>query len=139
VDESAARNRLAAARVARLATTGADGRVDLVPVTFTMVDGRFVTAVDHKPKSTMRLKRLDNVRAEPRVSLIVDHYEDDDWFELWWVRAWGRARVLGGGSEWATAIAALVDKYAQYRIRAPEGDVIIVEIDRLQWWAASEG
>src|SRR4051794_13856827 len=87
-----------AARVACLATVGADGLPDLVPVTFALLptvdgDGRVIIAVDHKPKTTRRLARLANIRSRPDVSLLVDHY-DDDWSQLWWVRLHGRARVV---------------------------------------------
>ena len=74
----------AAAPVARLATVGPDGCPHLVPVVFA-VDGDVVyTAVDGKPKVSLRLRRLANIAARPQVSLLVDHY-DDDWSRLWWV------------------------------------------------------
>ena len=88
-----ARQRFAAARVARLATADAAGRPHIVPVTFA-VDGDVVyTAVDAKPKQSTALKRLANVAANPAVALLVDHYADD-WNELWWVRADGTGRVV---------------------------------------------
>jgi len=89
-----ARRRVAEARVARLATVRPDGAPHLVPVTFALLDDdRVVTAVDAKPKTTQHLQRLVNISAEPRVGLLVDHY-DDDWQQLWWVRLDGTARVV---------------------------------------------
>jgi PPOX class probable F420-dependent enzyme len=81
-----ARSRFAGARVARLATVSATGVPHLVPVTFAVLGERIVFVVDDKPKSTTRLRRLDNIAARPTVCLLVDIY-DDDWTRLWWARA----------------------------------------------------
>jgi PPOX class probable F420-dependent enzyme len=124
------------ARVARLATVRDDGLVDLVPITFAL-DGEVIyTAVDHKPKSTRALQRLDNVRRHPAVSLLVDHY-DDDWTTLWWVRLRGTAHVHEGGPALDRAVEALVEKYPQYRQHRPEGPAIVVDITEWAGWAAS--
>ena len=78
-------------------------------------DGEVVySAVDGKPKSTLALRRLDNVRAHPATTLLVDHYADD-WSTLWWIRLDGRARVLepggSGGVEHRWALDLLSAKY----------------------------
>lgn len=131
------RRRFAAARVARLATVGPDGAPHLVPITFAVVGATIVHAVDHKPKRTRALRRLDNVAANPAVSVLADHY-DDDWTALWWVRADGRARIVDAGSaEGAAAIAALVERYAPYRANAPAGPVVIVDVERWSGWAGA--
>src|ERR671935_2729089 len=90
------RNRVAAARVARLATVDARGRPHLVPFCFVLDGEELLSAVDAKPKATQRLRRLENVRANPAVSVLVDHYEED-WSRLWWVRVDGRAEVVESG------------------------------------------
>src|SRR5690606_41366912 len=96
------RERAAQARVGRLATVGGDGRPHVVPVTFALAGDHLLTAVDRKPKSTTRLRRLRNISENPRVSVLVDHYEDD-WTKLGWVRLAGTAVIatdeaaLGGG------------------------------------------
>jgi PPOX class probable F420-dependent enzyme len=131
MDEAQARTRFAAARVARLATVGADGAPHLVPVTFAVRGDTVVIAVDHKPKRTTDLKRLRNIAADPRVSLLADHY-DEDWDRLWWVRADGHARVADTGP-----VDLLVAKYPQYAGRPPAGPVITVEIDKWRGWAAA--
>ena len=101
--------RFASATVARLATVGATGQPHLVPITFALVDERtLITAVDHKPKRTTRLKRLENIAANPQVSVLVDHYADD-WQQLWWARADGRARVEKAAP--AGAAEALAARY----------------------------
>ena len=60
---SEARARFVGARVARLATVSAAGVPHLVPVTFAVIGERIVFAIDDKPKSTTRLRRLDNIAA----------------------------------------------------------------------------
>src|SRR6476661_8014200 len=86
--------------VAMLATVGANGAPHLVPVVFAVHDGIVYTAVDAKRKTTQRLRRLTNIEGNPQVSLLVDHY-DDDWTQLWWVRADGIATVHYSGEEMA--------------------------------------
>lgn len=136
MDEDALRGRLATAPVARLATVGPDGAPHLVPVCFAPVRESIVTAVDAKPKSTSRLRRLDHVRREPRVTLLVDHYEDD-WGRLWWVRVDGLAHVTASGPVYEEGITALVARYHQYRDRPPAGPLIAVEPTRWTGWSAS--
>lgn len=125
--------------VARLATTSArTGAIDLVPVTFAIVDGRFVTAVDHKPKSTRALARLANVRASGTATVLVDEWHDD-WSQLWWVRMRGDAiEIVDMGSSVAVvAIDALVAKYAQYREHRPVGPLLVVTPTDIRGWAAA--
>ncbi|NEA22042.1 TIGR03668 family PPOX class F420-dependent oxidoreductase [Actinomadura bangladeshensis] len=131
-----ARRLLASVPIVRLATVGEDGRPHLVPVTFAVHRGSVYTAVDHKPKSTRDLRRLANVRANPRVALLADHYEDD-WSRLWWVRVDGRAQVVEEASRMAEPVRLLADRYAQYRGRPPEGPVIAITIDSWTGWSAS--
>ncbi len=130
------RQRFGASRVARLATVGADGRPHLVPVVFALEGTTLWLAVDSKPKSTRSLRRLANVRANPRVSLLVDHYEDT-WSLLWWVRADGLASVVESGTpEERHGIDLLVAKYPQYQGDPPAGPVIRVTIDTWRGWSA---
>jgi PPOX class probable F420-dependent enzyme len=138
MDEEEARRRFMAARVARLATVDDEGHPHLVPLVFAAHCGEIVTAVDHKPKRSRRLRRLRNIAAHPAVCLLVDSY-DEDWDLLWWVRADGDARVLPPGTrdEYTTAIALLREKYAQYRQRPPDGPVIAVTVHRWHGWRAA--
>jgi PPOX class probable F420-dependent enzyme len=137
VDE--ARTRFGAARVARLATVTAAGAPHLVPITFALLDeSTIVTAVDAKPKRTAALRRLDNIAANPAVSVLADHYSDD-WSELWWVRADGTARVVGAGESRAgrraSAIDALAARYAAYRDQSPDGALIVITVARWSGWS----
>jgi PPOX class probable F420-dependent enzyme len=136
VTEEEARDRVTGARVARLATVDAGGRPRVQPCCFALDGEVLYSAVDAKPKRTMRLARLDDIAAHPDVSLVVDHYEDD-WSKLWWVRLSGHARLVDGGPEWDRAISLLVAKYAQYRTSSPTGTVIAIEVDRWRAWSAS--
>lgn len=135
MDDDLLLERLAVARVARLATVGADGSPHLVPVVFAFDDGRIFSAVDAKPKRSQNLKRLQNIRTNERVSLLVDHYEDD-WSRLWWIRADGTAEVVSDGPRWIEAIDALSAKYSQYRAARPDGPVIDIAVEQLSGWSA---
>ena len=126
--------RLGAARIGRLATITSDGRPHLVPCCFAFDGSRIVTAVDGKPKSTTALRRLDNIRSHPAVTLLVDHYDDRDWDQLWWVRADGLATVIDAGPERDTAVSLLVAKYPQYRVLPPPGPVIVMEPTAWRGW-----
>jgi PPOX class probable F420-dependent enzyme len=126
--------RFASARVARLATVSASGQPHLVPVVFALVGQRIYTAVDAKPKRTKALRRLANIAANPRVAVLVDRY-DEDWRALWWVRADGVARIAIE-PEAREGIAALVERYTQYRAEPPPGPVIAIDVDRWSYWSA---
>ena len=129
-----ARARFAAARVARLATAGADGRPHVVPVVFAVEDDRVYSAVDAKPKRTTALRRLANVTENPAVALLVDHYEED-WDALWWVRADGQGRVLEPSEDEARrAVELLETRYPQQRV---VGAVLAVDVRRWSGWRAA--
>jgi PPOX class probable F420-dependent enzyme len=129
--------RLTAARVARLATTDPDGRPHLVPIVFALEGDTLYSAVDRKPKRSTRLRRIENARERPDVTVLVDHY-DDDWGRLWWIRLRGRARVLDEGEEREHALELLRDKYPQYRDEPPDGPVLAVDVGDVRDWAALE-
>jgi PPOX class probable F420-dependent enzyme len=131
-----ARRHFAAARVARLATADSDARPHLVPIVFAVAGETVYSAVDHKPKRSLRLRRLANVLENPAVALLADHY-DEDWDALWWVRADGTGRVLDPGDDEARrAVALLRDRYAPYAERPPTGPVLAVDVTRWSGWSA---
>jgi PPOX class probable F420-dependent enzyme len=136
VDEARCRAHLAAARVGRLATVRPDGGPHVVVCCYAVDGDQVWTAIDEKPKSGARLQRLENVRANPRASLLVDHYEEN-WNRLWWVRVDGAAAVLEIGNEEDRAIAALTARYPQYARARPPGPVITIAIERITGWSAS--
>jgi PPOX class probable F420-dependent enzyme len=126
-----ARDRFAAARVARLATVSAEGVPHLVPVTFAVHGDVVVFAVDHKPKSTTALRRLRNIAENPAVCFLADGYSED-WSRLWWARADGVARIEPPGAE---PLSWLVAKYEQYAERPPEHAVVVTDVHTWRsWW-----
>ncbi len=130
------RRRVAAAPVARLATVAVSGAPHLVPFCFVLEGDVLHSAVDRKPKRTTELRRFANALAEPRVSVLVDHYEDD-WSRLWWVRLDGLGRRLAEGPEAERARAALATKYAQYRAAPPDGPVLRIDVTRWSGWSGA--
>jgi PPOX class probable F420-dependent enzyme len=129
------------ARVARLATLDAKNRPHLVPVCFAYDGKLFYTAVDQKPKRVPaeRLARLQNIRAVPRVALLIDRY-DEDWTQLWYVLIRGKARLIpkSGREERAWAIGKLRAKYTQYArgMLADDAPVIRITPERTTSWGA---
>jgi PPOX class probable F420-dependent enzyme len=137
MDPEEARGLLASARVARLATCDAEGQPHLVPITFALDGDVILTAVDHKPKRTTNLRRLRNIAANPRVSVLADHYEEE-WSRLWWVRADGTARVIQPEEqEHADAVSQLAPRYDEYRERPPRGPAITITVSRWSGWRAT--
>ncbi len=125
------------ARVARLGTADAGGRPLVVPVCYAFDGARLYSVIDAKPKRTRNLRRLRNIAENPRVSLLVDEY-DEDWTRLRWVIVEGRADVLTDGPEHAVAIDLLLAKYPQYRAMALDhvpGRLIRVTPERLLRWS----
>ncbi|OBF25446.1 PPOX class F420-dependent oxidoreductase [Mycobacterium sp. ACS4331] len=129
--------RFSGARIARLATVTEDGSPHMVPVVFA-IDGDVVyTAVDGKPKSTNRLRRLANIERNTAVSVLVDHYEED-WSTLWWVRADGTAVIHSADAVADHARVLLRAKYPQYRTVSVDGPVIAVTVRHWSSWSASQ-
>lgn len=114
--EPVKRRYLDAARVGRLATADADGRPHVVPICFGRRGEVLVSALDEKPKRVdpANLRRVRNIRANPRVALVVDHYTEN-WDELGWVQVRGTAELLDPGDEaHQPGVAVLREKYQQY-------------------------
>jgi PPOX class probable F420-dependent enzyme len=125
----------AGAPIARLGTVAPDGKPHLVPVVFALHHEVVYTAVDAKPKTTQRLRRLANIEHNPQVSLLVDHYSDD-WTQLWWVRIDGIAALHHDGDEMHTGRDLLRAKYTQYQSVPLNGPVIAVAVRGWSSWHA---
>ncbi|WP_460754409.1 TIGR03668 family PPOX class F420-dependent oxidoreductase [Myceligenerans cantabricum] len=138
LDPCRCRDLLRGARSAYLATTGQDLAPHVVPVTFAVLGERIVIAIDQKPKTTTRLRRLRNIAENPRVAVLCDHYSDD-WDRLWWVRADGVADVVADGPAWYGAVDALTSRYPQYQATPPRGPVIDIETTRWTGWSHTAG
>ncbi len=107
---------LRSARTGHLATADAKGRPQVVPVCF-VFDGQAIYSVlDAKPKTTplRQLRRVKNILANPQVSLVVDHYEEN-WDKLQYILVSGDAELLESDEKWVVAIAMLREKYPQYQ------------------------
>jgi PPOX class probable F420-dependent enzyme len=129
------RQRVQNASVARLATLDPDGRPHLVPIVFVLDGETLYTAVDDKPKTARTLRRIENARARPHVTVLVDHYEHD-WRQLWWIRLRGHARVLDQGAEAEQALRLLTDKYEQYRRKPPRRPVLAIDLTEWRGWTS---
>ena len=129
------------ARVARLATASAEGEPHVIPVCFVFDGTSLYSAIDSKPKrvAVPRLRRLQNLRANPRASLIVDHYEED-WARLRYVLVTGRAETIEAGPDRDRALALLREKYPQYRAMPGfgQGPVIRLTPDRVTSWRGGD-
>lgn len=132
---------LESARHGYLSTASPDGDPHLQPVVFEVVEDSIYIAIDEKPKTTLRLRRLTNIESNPRFALLVDHY-DDDWSRLWWILLRGPAEVLWptrwDGEAAEAAIAALRAKYPQYEsMGLEERPLLKLTPDRITRWSAS--
>jgi PPOX class probable F420-dependent enzyme len=122
-------------RVARLASVDAGGRPHVVPVCFAVDGGTVYSAIDEKPKRDGQLRRIENIRANAHVQLLLDVYDDADWSRLRYVQLRGVARIVEGGEEHARSIALLRARYAQYASMALESlPVIAVDVERVVEW-----
>ncbi len=140
---------LATARTATLATISPSGLPRLVPVCFAaLADAdaehgiRIYSPLDQKPKRASDPRSLARVRdiiADPRVSLLVDRWSED-WTSLGWLRLEGVASLLEpapGAVEHAAAVAALRERYPQYREHALETRPLIrLTLRRVTSWSA---
>lgn len=117
----------------RLATVTADQRPHIVPCCFVLHGQTVLSAVDAKPKSTLFLRRLQNLLNNRSASLLVDHYAED-WSSLWWVRVDGNRRVIHEGNAYERALTLLAHKYEMYQRDQPPGPVIVLDIERWSTW-----
>ena len=139
MERAEAIRRLSASKVGSIATVRPDGSPHVVPFVFAVSesgDGLVIYwCVDDKPKRNRELQRLVNIRVHPAVEIEVNRY-DDDWTQLWWVRASGIAREVTSLDERERALVALATKYAAYTAHPPSGPVVAIRVHRLAGWAA---
>ena len=130
--EDEARARLAAQDRGVLCTVHPERGVDAVPVVYVLDDGYVGVPIDRvKPKASSRLQRERNLEADPRATLLVEHWDRDDWSQLWWVRA--ELRFEGDA---APALAErLAERFEQYRDQ-PFDRVLLLRIAGITGWAA---
>jgi PPOX class probable F420-dependent enzyme len=136
--EHEARARLAALDHGILCTVHAERGVDAVPVTYVADDEGYVgVPVDRvKPKASSRLQRERNLEADPRATLLVEHWHHDDWSRLWWVRAELRWQGDPAAERAADLAGRLAGRYAQYRDQ-PFDRVLVLRVIGVTGWAAA--
>jgi PPOX class probable F420-dependent enzyme len=118
-----------------LCTVHPERGIDAVPVVYAVdPDGYVGIPVDLvKPKASLRLQRERNLEADPRATLLVEHWDPVDWSRLWWVRAELRWEPEPDGRD--TDLAALLAaRYVQYRDQ-PFARVLVLRIVGLSGWA----
>ena len=128
-------------RVARLATADSAGAPHVVPICFAYDGESFYSVLDQKPKRAPieRLKRVRNILSNPRVSLVLDHY-DEDWSRLWYGLVMGTALLLRSGPEHGRAIRLLRRKYVQYEEMSIDASPVIrIDPERMTWWGKPRG
>lgn len=141
LDDVRVREFLVSARVARLATADRVGAPHNIPICF-WFDGsrRFYFVIDEKPKRLTRggLKRMRNIAENPRVALVVDHF-DEDWSRLAYVLIHGEAHTVADLGQYGAVLRNLRDKYQQYRTMALDPDrntMVVIEASQVHRWGA---
>lgn len=137
LDEAQVWERLATHDHAVLATVHPRRGVDAVPVVYAVDDGHVGIPIDRvKPKAASRLQRERNLEADPRATLLIDHWDPVDWSRLWWVRAEMRL-VEDGPTDRAARLAELLaQRYQQYEGQ-PFARVLVLRVDRVSGWSAA--
>lgn len=129
--------RLAAHDHGVLCTLHPERGADAVPVVYAVDgDGHLGVPVDRvKPKAALRLQRERNLAADPRATLLVEHWDRDDWSQLWWVRA--ELRALEPAGPVADGLASrLAERFPQYRDR-PFHRVLVFRVVAVTGWSAA--
>ena len=132
--------RLAARDHGILCTLHAERGIDAVPVVYVLdVDGYVGVPVDRvKPKASLHLQRERNLAADPRATLLVEHWDRRDWSQLWWVRAELRHVPDPPQSLTDDLAARLARSVPQYADR-PFHRVIVCRVLGVTGWSAAEG
>ncbi len=122
-----------------LCTVHPERGVDAVPVVYAVDDGHLGIPVDRvKPKASMRLQREKNLEADPRATLLVEHWDRADWSKLWWVRVELRFDRQAEPDREAALSDLLVGRYRHYEDR-PFAKMLVFSIVGRTGWAASPG
>lgn len=125
-------------RVAHLATVDDGGEPHVVPIVYAFDGARIYSPIDKKPKQVgaYELQRVHNIEGNPKVAVIIDHYEPD-WEQLAWVQLRGDASITTQGTEYEEGLSLLVTKYEQYQDLPLEGrPLIVIQVERIISWRA---
>ena len=132
-----ARARLVAGDHGVLCTVHEVRGVDAVPVVFAVDEEDYLAVpVDSvKPKTSSRLQRERNLEADPRATLLVEHWDRDDWTQLWWVRAQLMRVPDPEPARVAHLAAQLANRYHQYEDQ-PFTSLLVLQVVGVTGWAA---
>jgi Pyridoxamine 5'-phosphate oxidase len=138
LDEDQALARLRAHLHGILCTVHAERGVDAVPGVYAVDDEGYVGVPFDlvKPKSSLRLQRERNLEADPRATLLAEHWDADDWTQLWWVRAELRWKADPDPGRVADLAERLAGRYSQYRDK-PFARILVLHIVGITGWSAS--
>jgi PPOX class probable F420-dependent enzyme len=143
LSQPSVREFLIAERVARLATADKSGAPHVIPICFWFDGGQVYFAIDEKPKRRrgLELKRMRNIAENPRVALVIDHYEDD-WSQLAYVMIRGTATIVDDNEEYLLVLRNLRDKYRPYRVMQLSRDrnpLVRINPERVNLWGQRFG
>ena len=116
-------------KVARLSTVTPSRVPHSVPICFALSGNDTIyTPIDAKPKKNKSkpLKRIINIASNDEVVVLFDRYSEN-WTELAYVMAKGKAKVVSDEQENLLAAKLLENRYIQYRDQnyLPRGATII--------------
>lgn len=116
-------------QVARLSTVTPSGAPHSVPICFALSSNDTIyTPIDAKPKKNISkpIERISNIANNDEVVVLFDRYSEN-WTELAYVMAKGKAKVVSDEQENLLAEELLEDRYIQYRDQnyLPKGATII--------------
>ena len=139
MDADEARERLATHIHGVLCTLHPERGPDPQPVVYAVTDdGHLGVPIDKvKPKASSRLKREDNLAADPRGTLLIEHWETEDWSSLWWVRADLRHVADPPASVVEDLAGRLARTVKQYEDR-PFHRVLVCRVVKVTGWSAAE-
>jgi coenzyme F420-0:L-glutamate ligase / coenzyme F420-1:gamma-L-glutamate ligase len=127
-------------RIGYLATSSSDMQPYVTPVVFVLQNENVYVPLDQKPKTVniLELKRVKNIRENPKVCFLV-HYYDEDWTKLWFVMMAGYATLVNAKSEplkakFNTIHKKFLIKYSQYNKISVGNFYIRIRVDKTAYW-----
>jgi len=133
------RDLLRESRLGHLATSNRSRVPHVVSICFVFHEGWIYSSIDEKPKrrEPEELRRIINIRANPNVCVVIDHYEEN-WRKLKFIIIHGKAEMIQSGKEHQQAITQLRKKYQQYRSMSLQTRPIIkISPTRIKTWRSA--
>ncbi|MCK0111460.1 pyridoxamine 5'-phosphate oxidase family protein [Ornithinimicrobium sp. F0845] len=118
-----------------LATVHPERGVDAVPVIYAVDEDLVGIPVDRvKPKTGTTLQRERNLQADPRATLLIEHWDPADWSALWWVRASLHRESDPPDRVTQRLEELLAASYVQYHDR-PFSHLLVLRVVALSGWS----